>query len=131
MDLLVKPLDLELAHNVLLSELLKGRTIARLLLLLVTQATSRSRHDVDCSNLFLRVAEALRVRTEYLNRALSEVADLTLERVQLQWTQVLDIIWHERLVGIGLEQVLRHLGFLTLLEAPEDHIDPLWQGHAH
>ena len=80
--------------------------------------------------MLLRVAEALRVRAEYLNRALSEVTDLTLQRVQLQWTQVLDIIRHERLVGIGLEQILRHLGFLTLLEAAEDHIDPLWQGHA-
>ena len=81
LDLLVEPLNLQLAHNVLLPELLKGRATARLLLLLVTHAASRSGHDVDCSNVLLRVAEALRVRAEYLNRALSEVADLALQRV--------------------------------------------------
>ena len=128
LDLLVKPFDFQLAHHILLSEFLKGRRILLFLFAYVT--TTSPWHDINRANVFLGVAKPLRIRREDLNGALTEVTNLTLQGIKLQRTQILHVLRHKLLISVRLEQILCHLGFLSLLEAPEYEIDPLWQGHA-
>jgi len=77
------------------------------------------------------VSEALGRSAKQLHGALPKKADLTVKAFKLEWAQLFNIFWHVTLVGTGLEQILCHLRFLTLLQVAKNKIYPLWQTHGN
>ena len=98
---------------------------------LVAEVTqSRLSVSVDGSDESLRMADVVLlalgvVFREQLHRALAEEPDLALVAFLLEWRQLFGVEWHEALICVWLEQILRHLCFLPLLEMAEDKVNPL------